>query len=415
MSSKPINFLVVGQYFWPENFRINQITSYLNSEKKINVSVLTGKPNYPEGDFFKGYGFWGQAKDNYYGAPIFRVPVIPRGKNSGFRLLLNYISFVIFSCTIGVFLTRKINAKVVFVYATSPIFQAIPAILISKIHRARLIIYVQDLWPESVRDTGYINNKLILSFIDFFVKVIYQNADLIIVQSKGFLPGIKKKCQNADIRYLPNSIMEGGLSKNSYESKILKEIDDALRTDFFNVVIAGNIGKAQSPDTILKSAEILKIYGNIKIILVGEGSALEYIKTQTVLRGIKNIKFVGRLHESYMQYVYSRTSVLLLTLERSSIFSLTIPNRLQSYLAAGKPIIGAVEGESEKIIVDSGSGVIVPPGDEKELSKAIYQFSVENGGKLEQMGKNGKEYFNLHFNHSELMETLKKWICEIGS
>lgn len=410
MIKKNINILIVGQYFWPENFRINEISQYLGLDPNMNVFVLTGKPNYPQGKFFKGYKFWGVIKEYFQGITIFRVPVIPRGNGSALMLTLNYFSFLLFSCSIGIFLVRKTNPNILLVYATSPILQAIPAIIISKLFRAPLMLYVQDIWPESVKDTGFIKNKFILNAIEKLVKFIYKNSEIILVQSEGFIPKIRKLCQNADVRFLPNSVFENDEAYSQYSKELCSQISNTLKGNSFNVVIAGNIGKAQSPQTILDASEILKNASKIKITIVGSGSSLNFLKEQSKLRDIHNIQFLGRLPAPYLKFVYEKSSILLLTLEKSPIFSLTIPNRLQSYLAAGKPIVAAVDGEAKKILKKSKAGISVPSSDPVALANAILKISDMKEKDLKKMGENGKNYFKLHFDHFKLMDILKKWV-----
>ena len=251
------------------------------------------------------------------------------------------------------------------------------------------MLYVQDIWPESVKDTGFIKNKFILNAIEKLVKFIYKNSEIILVQSEGFIPKIRKLCQNADVRFLPNSVFENDEAFSQYSKELCSQISNTLKGDSFNVVIAGNIGKAQSPQTILDASEILKNASKIKITIVGSGSSLNFIKEQSKLRDIHNIQFLGRLPAPYLKFVYEKSSILLLTLEKSPIFSLTIPNRLQSYLAAGKPIVAAVDGEAKKILEKSKAGISVPSSDPVALANAILKISDMKEKELKKMGENG--------------------------
>jgi len=181
-----MRILIVSQYFWPESFVINDIARSL-ALKGHNVTVLTGKPNYPEGKIAAGYRAWGIQQELYAGAEVIRVPLVPRGNGSPWRLALNYLSFIFSGMTLAPFVLRGWAYDLVFVYAPSPLLQALPAVLLAWLKRAPLVVWVQDLWPESLMATGFVKNRWMIKVVEALVRYVYHRADSILIQSEAFL------------------------------------------------------------------------------------------------------------------------------------------------------------------------------------------------------------------------------------
>ena len=175
--------LVLSQYFWPEGFQINHVVQSLVG-RGIEVDVLTGKPNYPEGVVFDGYRAWGCQTEQWAGAGIYRVPLVPRGTKSAVRLALNYLSFVVSGLVFAPWMLRARSYDAIFVYAPSPILQAIPALFLGRIKRCPVLLWVQDLWPESLVATGYVRSPRVLLAVERVVRFIYRRTDLLLVQSR---------------------------------------------------------------------------------------------------------------------------------------------------------------------------------------------------------------------------------------
>ena len=187
-----MRILLLTQYFWPETFRINEVVSSL-VERGIQVDVVTGQPNYPDGVVYSGYSAWGMNRQDWNGARIFRVPLFPRGRKNGVRLALNYFSFVLSAAIFGTFRLRNVKPDVILVYAPSPLLQALPALLIGWLKRVPVVLYVQDLWPESIEATGYVKNRFIIRFVKSIVSFIYKKTDVILVSSNPFKRIIRSK------------------------------------------------------------------------------------------------------------------------------------------------------------------------------------------------------------------------------
>ena len=194
--------LLVSQYFWPESFQINSIVARLVRDGH-QVDVLTGKPNYPQGRIYPGYRAWGCSTESHQGATIHRIPLAPR-KTGAARLAANYLSFVVTGLLFGPWMLRRFEADVIFVYAPSPLLQALPAIWLAKWKRRKLVLWVLDLWPEILSATGHVNNRIVLGLVERLVRYIYRKTDLILVQSPGFEAPVRRLASGREIACLPN-------------------------------------------------------------------------------------------------------------------------------------------------------------------------------------------------------------------
>jgi glycosyltransferase involved in cell wall biosynthesis len=395
-----MRILIFNQYFWPENFRINDIAL---SFKKLghDVEVLTGKPNYPEGKIYKNYTAFSIQKETWGQIPIYRLPIFPRGKGGFLDLLLNYTSFLFSGFLLAPWVLKFRKFDVIFVYGTSPIFQSLPASFYGFLRKTPVLLYVQDLWPESIEATGYIRNIYLLSAIKILVKFTYKSADLILTQSKSFKHQISLLVNNKPIYYCPNSVGNKFYNKNHLKIKLPHVLHSG-----FNIMFTGNVGHAQSVETILSAAIQLKDYKDIKIIIIGEGSKLEWLRNEILRIKITNVFLLGSFKEDLMPYFMSKASALLVTLSNKPIFSFTVPNKIQAYLTSGKPIIAALNGEGAEVIRLSQSGLVVPAEDPSALSEAIIRLYKMPVKLRHQMGLRGRKYFMCHYDHKFLMEKL---------
>ncbi len=400
-----LKVLLLTQYFWPESFQINAVAKSLN-KNGVNVTVMTGKPNYPKGRFFDGYGFWGCTQEHYDGMEVFRVPITPRLNKNSF-LFFNYLSFIITASFFGYFLLRKQKFDVIFVYAPSPIFQAIPAIILGKIWKIPVVLWVQDLWPESLQATGAIKNKSILKLVGASVAALYNNCDLLLVQSAAFINPVKLLVRNKKVLYHPNSVDEIFLKRKSSSVKFLSGIQSP-----FTIIFAGNIGHAQAMEVIVEAANLLKEVKNIQFDIYGSGSRLDWVKAEILQSGLSNINCLGHFPIEAMPDILGGASALLVTLRAEEIFKYTVPNKIQAYLAVGRPIIASLDGEGARIVELANAGVATPAGDSIALSKAILRLYNLAPDELLTMGENGKAYFDKEFNMSKLTGKL---ICHLNT
>jgi glycosyltransferase involved in cell wall biosynthesis len=403
-----MKILYVSQYFYPETFRGNDIV-FDFVKKGHEVTVITGKPNYPLGTFYHGYKFWGVKKEIINGANVIRIPTFPRGKGGALKLILNYFSFYLFSYPYSRFKTDR-DFDIIFVQQLSPVTMALPAIWALKRNKnAKLYLWVLDLWPESVTATTGIANKFIIGLLNKLVKYIYSKSDFILISSKSFEKSIQKRSINKQILYFPNwaeSIYE--------EADLIKDYELPILPNGFNIMFAGNIGEAQDFETIL-SAAILTKDENINWILVGDGRKLDWVRSQVKFHDLHNVVILGRYPIEEMPYFFREANVMLLTLKNSIISDLTVPAKLQAYAASGKIILAAINGEAKSIINKHNIGLACESGDFKSLSenaKILKNFSEEQRIKME---KNSRNLYNLHYSKKVLFDKLESQFIKLKS
>lgn len=399
-----MKILIVSQYFWPENFRINAIVESL-VERGISVEVLTGKPNYPDGKITPGYRFWGLQRQEWNGAVLHRVPLIPRGRKSRLGLIANYLSFVLFGCAAGAWMLRKRPFDVILVYGVSPILSVISALLIGWLKNIYVVTWVQDLWPDSLSATGYIENRQILSLVRFIVRYIYRHSDLILIQSRAFETPVRDLVPDASIAYYPNSVDDFFLGSIKVEIPLVNGFENV-----FPVLFAGNIGAAQGVDVIVEAARMLRENCDIHFIVMGDGSRRSDMMKLADRYKLANIDFPGRYPVEMMPSFMEKASALLVTLTDKPIFAATVPNKIQAYMAVGKPIIACLNGEGGRLVVESGAGLATPAEDARALAETVtslYDLSVNERKK---MGDNGRSYYQRFFDHEKLVGDLTGYL-----
>jgi len=392
--------LIFNQYFWPENFRINEISLALKA-RGHEVEVLTGKPNYPEGKIYSGYKTWGVTKELWHNIPIYRIPIFPRGMKSSLRLAINYLSFILSGIFIAPWLLRKKQYDVIFVCGLSPIFQVIPASFLGWLKGIPVVLWVQDLWPQSASATGYVKSGIVLKILEKLVKFSYAHTDLILVQSEAFVDPVKLLAPNKPIVYYPNSVDDSFYSPTTDKAPVI----DSLKSGFV-VMFAGNVGEAQAMETIIEAATQLSGYPEIKIVILGSGSKLDWLKTQITQNSLNNVYLEGRFPSDTMPILMRQASALMVTLTAQPIFALTVPNKIQAYLAVGKPIIACLNGEGAKVVSSAEAGFSVPAEDATGLAQAIINLYQMSDADRAKMGENGRAYFKKHFDEHMLVDQL---------
>lgn len=395
-----MKILVVTQYFWPEEFRINDICEGF-IEQGHEVEVLTGIPNYPHGSFFEGYSLFKRGVKEYKGAKVRRVPLIPRGKDNFLMLGLNYISYTL-SASIACLGLLFNKYDRVFVFQLSPITLALPGIIVSKMKKIPSIIYVQDLWPESLFTIKKINNKKVRSILNKICSWIYKSFDKLLITSKSFEDNLVEKGVNRDrIEYFPQ------WAENFYSENIQNEVIEQNRNEFI-VTFAGNIGKVQSVDTIIEAANLAKSQKSIKWQILGDGSEFEYIKSLVDKYSLhENVRLLGRKPSSDMPKYFSSSDALIVTLRNDDVLRATLPAKVQSYMASGKPILAAISGEGNEIIKESKCGLVGEAEDHVKLYENVIKLFNMSKEERNTLGNNGKEYFNNNFTREKLLNQLE--------
>ena len=400
-----LRILIVTQYFWPEAFRINDLALGL-VKLGHQVTVLTGKPNYPSGRFFDGYGFFGRADEVYEGVHVIRVPLTARGTGGGFRLAMNYLSFALFASLLAPLRVRG-DFDVILVYEPSPVTVGLPALVMKTVKKAPILFWVQDLWPESLMATGAVTSPWILSSVGSLVRFIYRGCDRILVQSRAFIDHVRNLGVPLDhILYFPNSAEGLYHPVNPIGTCAAGKLPEGFR-----VMFAGNIGVAQSFETILAAAETLRECREVHWIILGEGRKTGWVREEIMRRGLDRcVHLLGQHPVNSMPEWFAQADVMLVTLRKDPIFELTIPSKIQSYMACGRPILAALEGEGGRVVEEASAGIVVPAEDAKALAEAVIRFSTMPSSHRDAMGQNGRQYFLREFDRDMLLTRLDSWM-----
>ena len=390
--------LVVCQYYKPEPFRISDICEAL-VEMGHSVTVVTGTPNYPEGVIYPGYENGAKADEIINGVTVHRCPLIPRKSGALYRFL-NYYSFVFSSQKY----LRGLNEDfdVVFVNQLSPVMMAQAALTWAKRKGKRCVLYCLDLWPESLLAGGIRKDSLIYKVFRRVSRRIYQSADQILVTSRGFVPYFEETLglTGKKLGYLPQ------YAEDMFGS--LPESTEPKNTVDF--LFAGNVGSLQSVETIVEAARLLQNESQIRIHIVGGGISLENCKKQA--EGLNNITFHGRRDLGEMPSFYAMADVLLITMGKDPVLSATLPGKVQSYMAAGKPVAGAIDGETARLINEEAlCGACCGAEDAPALAEILRQMAADPE-KRKEYGCNARRYYREHFQKTKFLVELERVLEE---
>lgn len=397
-----MRILILSQYFWPESFIINDVARTLH-EQGHEVVVATGKPNYPDGDVFDGYKASGSQRQRYLERiDVLRVPLRPRGKGGAKNLVLNYLSFVLAGLFYLPWMLRGRQFDAILVFAPSPILQAIPAIPLKWLKRAKLALWVQDLWPESLEATGFIRNPRVLRAVGWVVRGIYRFCDVLLVQSRAFVEPVARYANRQKIVYYPNSMDVRPVAGIA----VIPDEFKALLEQHFCVVFAGNLGTAQALDTLVQAAAQLRDDPQIRLVLVGSGSRLGWLEAQKQAGGLDNLILPGRFPMEVMGQVFERSSALLVSLNDEEAFAQTIPSKIQAYLAAGRPVIACLNGEGARVVSEAQAGLVSPAEQVVPLVQNIRAVKAMSQAERAEMGRSGRAYFDANFEMTAQVERL---------
>ncbi|SFE68459.1 glycosyltransferase family 4 protein [Paracidovorax wautersii] len=400
-----MRLLVISQYFWPENFRVNELVTEL-VKRGHEVTVLTGYPNYPEGVIFLEFKAHPENFSLFAGAQVLRVPMAPRGKGA-IRLMLNYLSFAVSAAICGSWKLRGQQFDAIFSFEPSPITAVLPAVLLRRLKMSPLLLWVLDLWPETLSAVGVVRSQRVLRLVGHMVSFIYRRCDRILVQSRGFAHSVEKYAGSAGdrIRYFPGWT-EGLFSGALDAVKPAPELEPYA--DGFNILFAGNIGEAQDFPAIIDAAERLKHRQDIRWLVVGDGRAAGYVCDEVAKRGLQNrLIMLGRFPLERMPSFFSGADALLVSLKSDPIFSLTIPGKVQSYLGVGIPLLGMLDGEGRKVIEESEGGLVTCAGDGAGLAENVLRLSELTADQRRAMGERGRAYGKREFDRDVLIDALE--------
>lgn len=402
-----MRLLVVTQYFWPEGFRINDLVGEL-VRRGHEVTVLTGVPNYPDGAVFPAYRENPDNFAHFSGADVVRVPMLARGQG-GLRLMLNYLSFAFSASLFGPMKLRGRPFDAIFVYEPSPITVGLPAIVMKWFKKAPIAFWVLDLWPQSLEAVGAVKSPLVLKLVNWLVDLIYNNCDLVLAQSRSFVSQIA--------RYLPD---ERRVAYFPSWAEVIDPPEHALpapevppSANSFDIVFAGNIGEAQDFPTLLDAAEQLAD-APVRWLVVGDGRKADWVRSEIVRRGLENhVIMLGRFPIERMPSFFRQADALLVSLRSDPIFALTIPAKLQTYLAAGLPILATLDGVGAEVVHASGAGLAVAAGDADGLATAVRRLMALDSAERQEMGQRGRRYAALEFDRGQLISRLEGWLRDL--
>ena len=392
-----MKILVVCQYYAPEPFRVSDICQGLR-DRGHEVTVVTGTPNYPEGEIYPGYENGRHMDEVQDGIRVHRCPITPRKQGALYRFF-NYYSF---AYAADHYLKRLgEDFDVVFVNQLSPVMMAQPALNWARRNAKKCVFYCLDLWPESLLMGGIKRDSLTYRVFLNISRKIYRRADALLVSSHGFLDYFENTLHMdaSQIRYLPQ-----------YAEELFADMPDSSgQKEGADFVFAGNVGVTQTVETIVEAARILKEHENIRIHIVGGGIALDHCRE--IAQGLPNITFYGRRPLEEMPKFYAMADAMLITLVKSPTMAVNFPGKVQSYMAAGKAILGAIDGETARLIREADCGVCVPAENAKALAEAMEE-AVSHLDRWKQFGRNARSYYEMNFTRQRFLDTLEQTLRE---
>jgi colanic acid biosynthesis glycosyl transferase WcaI len=393
-----MRILIVSQYYQPEPLRIGDLAVWL-AARGHGVSVLTGQPNYPEGRFYAGYGPIRPLRETIDGVTVHRVPLLPRGNAGTVALAANYLSFALSGACLGPLLARG-SFDVVMCFLVSPITAALPGIVMSRLRRAPLVLWVQDLWPESVATAGKVDSPVLLRCLDRLVRFIYRRADAIWIQSRAFAPAVLRYGVAPErVAYVPNS------SESHYRPDAGGR---AAAPGRLSILYAGNIGDAQGFETIIDAVALTSATQGIDWTFVGDGRRRAWLETEIERRGLARTRILARVPPERMPALIATADALLVPLRRAPVFALTIPSKLQSAFASGRPVLAVLEGEGARLVDESGAGIVAAPGDARALAQAVIRLAATGPEERQRMAMAGRRYHEANFEREQVYALIEQ-------
>jgi glycosyltransferase involved in cell wall biosynthesis len=396
-----MKILFLSQYFFPENFKGNDLVFELVS-RGHEVVVVTGKPNYPQGKFFPGYGIFNKHKEIIGGATVYRLPLIPRGKGGAISLALNYFSFYLSSAVFFLLGKPAFDYDVIITQQLSPMTSALPGIWYKNRRKKPLVTWVLDLWPESITATTPIKSGPVINWLERLVKKLYSASDILLISSQSFRDAIGKRNINPEkIIHFPNwaeDVFNAAESQQNFQTL----------PKGFNIVYAGNLGEAQDFPNVINCIKTFKAHAHIHWNFVGDGRFKETLVALKDELGLDNVHLYPQHPIEFMPSLFSQADAMLLTLKGDSLISQTVPAKLQAYMSAGKMILAMIDGEANTIIQEAGCGFAVPAADHQRLAEVVIQAASLSEAERQLMQNNSLQYYQEHFTKSKAVSKVEK-------
>jgi glycosyltransferase involved in cell wall biosynthesis len=404
-----MQILFLTQWFQPEpNFKGLPFAKALQ-KRGHEVEVLTGFPNYPSGRLYPGYKVTLIKKEKLEGVPVIRTFLYSSHNDNKIMRFLNYISFAFSAAFVGSVSIKK--PDIIYAYHP-PATIMLPAFIIKLIYKAPIVLDIQDLWPDTIPSTNMLRNKIVIKLLDLICRLFYRLADKIIVLSPGFRGVLVKRGVPKDkIKIIHNWCDEDNMLKNNIKFKVKRR---PWPEDKYNVLYAGNLGKAQALSSVLKAAQILKRRDpEVQIIFIGDGIESKYLVQLAGELDLNNVLFLPQMRPSEIGPYLISADALLVHLRDDPLFSITIPSKTQAYLAAGRPIIMAVKGDAAEIIKKSGAGICCEPESPESIADAILNLKKSNKEALQKMGENGLNYYLNNFSFNVGIKSFEKVFYDV--
>lgn len=388
-----MKILVVSQHYWPEAFPSTDLCEGL-AARGHEVHVVTDIPNYPMGYIFPEYKGGKNRRQTHNGVTIYRTFTVGRRSGTFFRIL-NYYSFAASSTAFCMGLPGDFD--VVLAIQSSPIMMVNAALSYAKRHKKKCVFYTMDLWPASLAAGGVAEQSPVYRLFHRVSARLYRQADRILITSRMFRGYLQEQFQIQDQRigYLPQ-----------YATAQFDRLPQMPEKDTVDLMFAGNVGAAQSLHTVVQAAALLKDLSRLRWHIVGDGSELENLKASAAERSLHNMIFHGRKPPEQMPEFYAMADAMLVTLTEDPFIGMTLPAKVQSYMAAGKPILAAANGEIPTVLTEAQCGFCVPAGDSEALAQAVRDFLACPDRAA--LGRNAKAYYQAHFTRDQFMTHLEQ-------
>ena len=399
--------LVVTQHFWPENFRINDIVEGFLQDG-IAVDVLCGLPNYPKGEWFPGYSAAGPFEEEWHGARLYRCKEVPRRGNTSVNIFLNYISWPWYAAHALHRLPGGYDA--VFCFNTSPVLMCWPAIRYAKKHHIPFTNYVLDIWPENLYSVLNVKNKALRAIAQGVSDALYKKADRLIAMSE---PLQQRLCQRTGMP--PQKIAV--IPQYCEDFYAVPQPDAALRAQFggrFNLVFTGTFTPAQSLETVITAVQDARSRGAdmLHLLLVGDGMSRAALEAKVKdLHAEDAVTFYGSVPATDIPKFTALADALIVCLSDSPDLGLTVPAKVASYMAAGKPVLASMDGAGNAAVAAAG-GLSSPACDAAALADNLLALTRMDAAQHAAMGQSAKEYYLAHYRRSELLRKLEHFILE---
>jgi len=396
-----MKILVICQHYTPEPFQITEICEDLVS-RGHQVTAVVGLPNYPSGVVPEDYRWFKKRREFIHGVDVCRCFEIGR-KNTKLGLAINYISYMLSACWKVLWLKRDYD--VIYAYSTSPVLMSLPASLLRCFSPKKLVIYVLDIWPACLAAMNVPESSLLYVFMKRISRWVYRKADILLISSMRFQQYLSSvhSLQVPDDHYLPQFA----------DCALFMAPVAARNAEQLHLVFAGNIGKMQGVDTLILAANLLR-NEPITWHFLGDGSNYKScVALSKKLHLEERVIFYGRRPLAEMPAFYSMADAMLVSMCNDANINDTLPGKVQSYMAAGKPILGSITGETLRVVEQADCGLCAPPENAVSFADVVRNFMNVSHSQREQMGENAKAYYQTHFSQQHHMDKLERFLLAL--